>query len=90
MDELTTMPGDCCILQLRGLRPFYSKKYDLKRHPNYAHTAEANPKRNKFNANARVSRKFPLIPADEYLIYEGNLDEQEDILNYDATLYNQV
>jgi len=41
MDELTTMPGDKCILQLRGLRPFFSPKYDLKQHPNYRYTAEA-------------------------------------------------
>ena len=45
MDELTTMPGDKCILQLRRLRPFFSPKYDLKQHPNYRYTAEAD-KRN--------------------------------------------
>lgn len=39
--ELATMPGDKCILQLRGLPPFFSPKYDLKRHPNYRYTAEA-------------------------------------------------
>ena len=83
MDELTTMPGDRCILQLRGLRPFYSKKYDLKLHPNYCHTAEANPKRNKFNTNALVSRKLTVLPTDEYVMFEVTLDEQEDILNYD-------
>ncbi len=51
MDELTTMPGDRCILQLRGLRPFYSPKYDLKKHPNYGQTAEADKKRNAFSAD---------------------------------------
>ncbi|WP_164510272.1 VirD4-like conjugal transfer protein, CD1115 family, partial [Agathobaculum sp. Marseille-P7918] len=39
--ELATMPGDKCILQLRGLPPFFSSKYDLKQHPNYKYTAEA-------------------------------------------------
>ena len=39
--ELATMPGDRCILQLRGLPPFYSRKYDLKQHPNFKYTAEA-------------------------------------------------
>ena len=39
--ELATMPGDKCISQLRGLPPFFSPKYDLKRHPNYRYTAEA-------------------------------------------------
>mgnify|MGYP000105105377 FL=1 len=38
--EITTMPGDKCILQLRGLPPFLSPKYDLKKHPNYKYTAE--------------------------------------------------
>ena len=45
MDELTTMPGNKCILQFRGLRPFFSPKYDLKKHPNYKYTAEADKKR---------------------------------------------
>jgi len=48
IDELTTMPGDKCILQLRGLRPFLSPKYDLKKHPCYKYTAEAD-KRNGFD-----------------------------------------
>lgn len=43
--ELATMPGDKCILQLRGLPPFYSPKYDLKKHPNYRYTAEADKKK---------------------------------------------
>ena len=38
--EITTMPGDKCIVQLRGLPPFLSPKYDLKKHPNYKYTAE--------------------------------------------------
>lgn len=44
--ELATMPGDKCILQLRGLPPFFSSKYDLKQHPNYKYTAEADKKKN--------------------------------------------
>ena len=46
--ELATMPGDRCILQLRGLPPFYSKKYDLKQHPNYRFTAEADKQKKRF------------------------------------------
>ena len=49
--ELATMPGDRCILQLRGLPPFYSKKYDLKQHPNYKYTAEADKVKNAFDLN---------------------------------------
>ena len=40
MDELAVMPGDRCILQLRGVRPFYSKKYDITKHPNYKYTSD--------------------------------------------------
>ena len=43
--EITTMPGDKCILQLRGLPPFLSPKYDLKKHPNYKYTAEFDKKK---------------------------------------------
>ena len=54
--ELATMPGDRCILQLRGLPPFYSSKYDLKQHPNYKFTAEAN-KKNAFNLDRLINRR---------------------------------
>ena len=55
--ELATMPGDRCILQLRGLPPFYSPKYDLKRHPNYKYTAEAD-KRNAFDLSKLIHRRM--------------------------------
>ncbi|PWJ50850.1 VirD4-like conjugal transfer protein, CD1115 family [Faecalicatena contorta] len=90
MDELTTMPGDKCILQLRGLRPFLSPKYDLKKHPNYRFTAEAD-KRKTFDASKLVNRRIKrLNPNEQYTVYEVDateettvLDENEDILNYD-------
>ena len=47
--EITTMPGNKCLLQLRGLPPFFSPKYDLKQHPNYRYTAEHDSKRNAFH-----------------------------------------
>ena len=86
MDELTTMPGDRCILQLRGLRPFFSLKYDLKKHPNYKHTAEAD-KRNAFDASRLVNRRMKLNPDEEYTVYEAEgpdaeLYGDEDILDY--------
>ena len=43
-DELAVMDGGKCILQLRGVRPFLSDKYDLTRHPNYRYTTDADPK----------------------------------------------
>lgn len=90
MDELTTMPGNKCILQLRGLRPFLSPKYDLKKHPNYRFTAEAD-KRNAFDASKLVNRRMKkLNPNEQYTLYEVSADEEspgvdenEDILNYD-------
>lgn len=90
MDELTTMPGDKCILQLRGLRPFLSPKYDLKKHSNYRFTAEAD-KRNTFDASKLVNRRIKrLNPNEQYTVYEvdateetTDTDENEDILNYD-------
>jgi len=44
VDELAVLDGGKCILQLRGVRPFLSNKYDLTRHPNYRYTADADPK----------------------------------------------
>ena len=87
--ELATMPGDRCILQLRGLPPFYSKKYDLKQHPNYKYTAEAD-KRNAFDLQSLVTRRMDkLNPNEHYTVYEvavpdeAHMEEDEDILNYD-------
>ncbi|WP_300418404.1 VirD4-like conjugal transfer protein, CD1115 family [uncultured Oscillibacter sp.] len=89
MDELTTMPGDKCILQLRGLRPFFSPKYDLKQHPNYRYTAEAD-KRNSFDLSRLISRRMEKLDPDErYTVYEADvpdeadIGEDEDIFNYD-------
>ena len=85
MDELTTMPGNKCILQLRGLRPFFSPKYDLKKHPNYKYTAEADKKRNAFRLEKLISTRLKLNPNEEYEVYEaGDADSlDDDILNYD-------
>ncbi len=90
MDELTTMDGNRCILQLRGLRPFFSPKYDLKKHPNYKFTAEADKERNAFDLAKLVTRRMEkLNPNEQYTVYEADeaetadIDEDEDILNYD-------
>ena len=86
--ELATMPGDKCILQLRGLPPFFSLKYDLKKHPNYKFTAEAD-KQNSFDLGRLIDRRMGRIDLDElYTVYEvevpdEHMEEDEDILNYD-------
>ena len=87
--ELATMPGDRCILQLRGLPPFYSKKYDLKQHPNYKYTAEADKQKNAFSLDKLINRRRRPGLAEECEVYEAAVpdealtDEDEDILNYD-------
>lgn len=86
--ELATMPGDKCILQLRGLPPFYSPKYDLKQHPNYKFTAEAD-KKNAFDLDRLINRNRRPGPEEVCEVYEATvpdeaaIDEDEDILNYD-------
>ena len=85
--EITTMPGDKCILQLRGLPPFFSPKYDLKKHPNYKHTAEFDKKKNAFHLESLFRhRPLRLKPEDEYTVYEvesSDPDEEADLLNFD-------
>ena len=85
--ELATMPGDKCILQLRGLPPFFSPKYDLKKHPNYKFTAEAD-KRNAFDLDRLINRRRRPGPEEVCEVYEADvtdeaIDGDEDILNYD-------
>ena len=83
IDELTTMDGSKCILQLRGLRPFLSPKYDLKKHPNYKYTAEAD-KSNSFDISSLINRRMKVKPDETYTVYEVDAPgEDEGILNYD-------
>ena len=87
--ELATMPGDKCILQLRGLPPFFSSKYDLKQHPNYKYTAEADKKKNAFDLDKLINRRRRPGLNEACDVYEvdvsdaGPVSEDEDILNYD-------
>ena len=87
--ELATMPGDRCILQLRGLPPFYSPKYDLKQHPNYKYTAEADQVKNAFSLDKLINRRRRPGLNEACEVYEadgtdtGPIGEDEDILNYD-------
>ena len=86
--ELATMPGDRCILQLRGLPPFYSPKYDLKQHPNYKFTEEADKKRNAFDLDRLIRRRRRPGLDEACKVYQVDepiplTDEDEDILNYD-------
>ena len=87
--ELATMPGDKCILQLRGLPPFFSSKYDLKQHPNYKYTSEADKQKNAFDLDKLINRRRRPGLNEACEVYEvdvsdtGPVSEDEDILNYD-------
>ena len=87
--ELATMPGDRCILQLRGLPPFYSRKYDLKQHPNYRFTAEADKVKNAFDLDRLINRRRRPGLNEMCEVFNADVPddaltgEDEDILNYD-------
>ena len=68
-DELAVMDGGKCILQLRGVRPFLSDKYDITKHPNFKYTADADPK-NAFDIEAFLSTRLKLKPNEVYDVYE--------------------
>ena len=68
-DELAVVDGGKCILQLRGVRPFLSDKYDITRHPNFKYTADAD-KRNTFDIEAFLSARLKLKPDEVCDVYE--------------------
>lgn len=68
-DELAVMDGGKCILQLRGVRPFFSDKYDITKHPNYHLTADADSK-NAFDIEAFLSTRLKPKPNEVYEVYE--------------------
>ncbi|EDP20614.1 VirD4-like conjugal transfer protein, CD1115 family [Faecalibacterium prausnitzii] len=68
-DELAVMDGGKCILQLRGVRPFLSDKYDITKHPNFKYTADAS-KKNAFDIEAFLSARLKLKPNDVCDVYE--------------------
>lgn len=77
MDELAVMDGGKCILQLRGVRPFLSDKYDITKHPNYKYLSDFD-KRNTFNIEKYLSTKLKVKSNEVYDVYEINLvDESE-------------
>ena len=69
IDELSVLDGGKCILQLRGVRPFLSEKYDLTQHPNYKYTADADPK-NAFDIEGYLKAQLKLKPGDVCDVYE--------------------
>ena len=76
MDELSVMDGSKCILQLRGVRPFLSRKYDITKHPNYKYLSDYDPK-NAFDIAAFVACKLKPKANEEYETYEMDVTEAD-------------
>ena len=70
-DELAVLDGGKCILQLRGVRPFLSDKYDLTQHPNYKLTSDYDPK-NTFDIEKYLNRKEKIYPDDEFIVVDAD------------------
>ena len=70
IDELAVLDGSKCILQLRGVRPFLSNKYDLTQHPNYKLTADFS-KKNEFDIENFLSCRLKLKAEDEFLVMDA-------------------
>ena len=78
VDELAVMDGGMCILQLRGVRPFLSRKYDITKHPNYRYLSDADP-RNAFNIEKYLSTRLKLKASDAYETFEAKVGEEDEI-----------
>ena len=74
VDELAVMDGNKCIVQVRGVRPFLSDKYDLTQHPNYRYTADAD-KKNWFDVEKYLNHDLVLKPDDKYEVVEETVEE---------------
>lgn len=75
-DELAVMDGGKCILQLRGVRPFFSDKYDITRHKRYCELSDSNPKL-AFDIEKFVSHRLSLRKNDEVEIFEAEISEED-------------
>ena len=76
VDELAVLDGGKCILQLRGVRPFLSEKYDITRHPNYKYLSDAD-RRNTFDIEKFLSTKLKVKPEETYDVYEVDTDSEK-------------
>ena len=87
-DELATMDGGKCILQIRGVRPFLSDKFDLTKHPNYKYLSDADPA-NAFDSQAYLNRALHPKDEDTFDAYEIEDDEpEEDVpIDLDVVMY---
>ncbi len=77
IDELAVLDGGKCILQLRGVRPFMSNKYDITKHPNYKFLSDANPK-NNFDIEKYLSTQLKTKPDEVYQVFEVDASEASE------------
>ena len=70
-DEIAIMDGGRCILQLRGVRPFFSEKFDITKHPHYKYLADAD-KKNTFDIEKYLNRKEKIHPGDEFIVVDAD------------------
>ena len=78
-DELAVMDGGKCICQIRGVRPFFSDKFDITKHPNYKYLADAD-KKNEFDIERYMKRKPEIVKPDEpFDLYELEIEEPENM-----------
>ena len=68
-DELAVMDGGKCILQVQGVRPFFSDKYDITKHPQYKYLSDYN-KKNTFDLAAYIGRRLKVKERDVYEVHE--------------------
>ena len=76
VDELAVMDGGKCLLQIRGVRPFLSRKYDITKHPNYKYLSDYAPK-NAFDIEKFLSTRLPVSPGELYRSYEVTAEDLE-------------
>ncbi|MBR0159755.1 MAG: type IV secretory system conjugative DNA transfer family protein, partial [Oscillospiraceae bacterium] len=77
VDELAVLDGGKCILQLSGVRPFFSDKYDITKHPNYRFTSDYD-ERNAFDVQEYLQHRLKLKENEEYAVYEEDLTEEKE------------
>ena len=75
IDELAVLDGGKCILQLRGVRPFLSQKYDITKHPLYRYTSDYD-KRNTFDIEAFLSNRLKMKPDERYQVKKADLSDE--------------
>ncbi len=77
VDELAVMDGRKCILQLRGVRPFLSDKYDITKHPNYKYLSDADP-RNAFDIEHFLKRRLKLKADEPCDVFEVDVSDADE------------